>query len=60
MSRIFIFISILIFVGCNDAKQQISEKNDTIPSDIPISISETNTTIDENFPPLPVMEKPNE
>ncbi|MGH1600455.1 hypothetical protein [Campylobacter majalis] len=43
----------LIFAGCDE---KIEKQPEIIPSDIPIAQSENNTTIDENFPPEPVIE----
>lgn len=54
----FLAVFALFFVGCDEQKPvQKIEVNDTVPADVPISQSETNTTIDEVLPPEPVMEK---
>ncbi|AQW81490.1 hypothetical protein [Campylobacter pinnipediorum] len=61
MKKVFYSLFLMIFmfvIGCSDNKtNNINNTNDKVPTDIPISQGETNTTIDENFPPEPVMEK---
>ncbi|QCD43919.1 hypothetical protein [Campylobacter mucosalis] len=58
MAKIFKILTlfVLFFSACSDEKPQIVEQSETIPADVPIAQSETNTTIDENFPPEPVIE----
>lgn len=46
-------VLVLMFAGCDE---KIEKQPEIIPSDIPIAQSENNTTIDENFPPEPVIE----
>lgn len=57
MNKILVFFTaFLLFAGCSDNKSKASSLNDEIPIDVNISQSETNVTVDENFPPEPVLE----
>lgn len=59
MKNLFIFFTfILLFWACNDTKtKQVNitlDNTTTPPSDVPISKSDSNLSIDKDFPPLPV------
>lgn len=57
ISAILTLFFVLIFSGCEDEKPKaVLDLNETAPSDVPIAAPDANISIDENLPPLPVVE----